>query len=241
MFSRKNVIQLKPLDLREVVGNMSKMLRRLLGETILLKFNPPPALPPVDRVLPPTRVGLVARALYVAGRLPLLPAERLEHDAARSDAVAEGETAEYGAYLALTGGCVGCHGTGLSDGRIPGTPPIFPPATNLTPPALAGWSEADFARAIGAARSGDLAKATAAADRLKELSGASKDPRFRYFADQMELQRQAALGLIALAGAAMGFLVFNRRPARVFLGDTGSLPLGGLLGWAALAWSAWRG
>jgi UDP-N-acetylmuramyl pentapeptide phosphotransferase/UDP-N-acetylglucosamine-1-phosphate transferase len=34
----------------------------------------------------------------------------------------------------------------------------------------------------------------------------------------------------ALLGCLLGFLKFNRRPARVFLGDTGSLPLGGLLG-----------
>jgi len=34
----------------------------------------------------------------------------------------------------------------------------------------------------------------------------------------------------ALFGCLVGFLKFNRRPARVFLGDTGSLPLGGLLG-----------
>ncbi len=44
MFSRKNVIQLKHLDLREVVANMSKMLQRLLGETISLDFTPPPTL-----------------------------------------------------------------------------------------------------------------------------------------------------------------------------------------------------
>jgi signal transduction histidine kinase/CheY-like chemotaxis protein/HAMP domain-containing protein len=41
MFSRKNVMQLMPLDLHEVVGNMSKMLQRLLGETITLEFKPP--------------------------------------------------------------------------------------------------------------------------------------------------------------------------------------------------------
>jgi signal transduction histidine kinase len=40
MFSRKNVMQLKSLDLQEVVGNMSKMLQRLLGETITLEFLP---------------------------------------------------------------------------------------------------------------------------------------------------------------------------------------------------------
>lgn len=48
MFSRKNVIQLKQLDLRDVVGNMSKMLQRLLGETIALQFTPPTDLPLVE-------------------------------------------------------------------------------------------------------------------------------------------------------------------------------------------------
>jgi signal transduction histidine kinase/HAMP domain-containing protein/ActR/RegA family two-component response regulator len=48
MFSRKNVMQRKPLDLREVVGNMSKMLNRLLGETIVLEYHPPSELPPVQ-------------------------------------------------------------------------------------------------------------------------------------------------------------------------------------------------
>ncbi len=40
------------------------------------------------------------------------------------------------------------------------------------------------------------------------------------------------VGLVsaALAGALVGFLVFNRHPARVFLGDGGSLPIGFLLG-----------
>lgn len=32
---------------------------------------------------------------------------------------------------------------------------------------------------------------------------------------------------IALAGACLGFLVFNKNPAKVFMGDTGSLALGG--------------
>ena len=48
MFSRKNVMQIKPLDLRETVGNMSKMLQRLLGETISLRFDPPPTMPLVQ-------------------------------------------------------------------------------------------------------------------------------------------------------------------------------------------------
>jgi phospho-N-acetylmuramoyl-pentapeptide-transferase len=38
----------------------------------------------------------------------------------------------------------------------------------------------------------------------------------------------------ALCGACMGFLWYNAYPARVFMGDSGSLPLGGLLAWMAL-------
>jgi phospho-N-acetylmuramoyl-pentapeptide-transferase len=40
--------------------------------------------------------------------------------------------------------------------------------------------------------------------------------------------------LMALAGAAFGFLWFNCHPAKVFMGDTGSLALGGALGTAAI-------
>lgn len=45
MFSRKNVMQPKPVDLREVVTHLSKMLQRLLGETVSLEFSPPTELP----------------------------------------------------------------------------------------------------------------------------------------------------------------------------------------------------
>jgi len=48
MFSRKNVMQPKHLDLRDVVANMSKMLHRLLGETVILDFTPPAELPLVE-------------------------------------------------------------------------------------------------------------------------------------------------------------------------------------------------
>jgi phospho-N-acetylmuramoyl-pentapeptide-transferase len=39
---------------------------------------------------------------------------------------------------------------------------------------------------------------------------------------------------VALAGAAIGFLWFNSHPAEVFMGDTGSLALGGALGVMAI-------
>jgi UDP-N-acetylmuramyl pentapeptide phosphotransferase/UDP-N-acetylglucosamine-1-phosphate transferase len=39
---------------------------------------------------------------------------------------------------------------------------------------------------------------------------------------------------LALAGAALGFLAWNWYPAKVFLGDVGSVPLGYLAGWLLL-------
>jgi phospho-N-acetylmuramoyl-pentapeptide-transferase len=38
----------------------------------------------------------------------------------------------------------------------------------------------------------------------------------------------------AVVGACLGFLWYNAYPAKVFMGDTGSLPLGGLMGYVAI-------
>jgi phospho-N-acetylmuramoyl-pentapeptide-transferase len=38
----------------------------------------------------------------------------------------------------------------------------------------------------------------------------------------------------AMTGASLGFLWFNCNPAKVFMGDTGSLALGGLVGYIAI-------
>jgi phospho-N-acetylmuramoyl-pentapeptide-transferase len=38
----------------------------------------------------------------------------------------------------------------------------------------------------------------------------------------------------ALTGACLGFLWYNCHPAQVFMGDTGSLPLGGAIGFVAV-------
>ena len=56
-------------------------------------------------------------------------------------------------------------------------------------------------------------------------------------------ETQAALPLL-LAASLPGFLVWNWQPARIFLGDAGSIPIGYLLGWLLLlaassgAWGA---
>lgn len=48
----------------------------------------------------------------------------------------------------------------------------------------------------------------------------------------------ATIFCCALAGACLGFLIFNRFPAKLFMGDTGSMALGGALAAAAIMMKA---
>lgn len=62
----------------------------------------------------------------------------------------------------------------------------------------------------------------------------------RIFADYLQLHAVPGTGELAvfcaaLIGAGLGFLWFNAPPAEVFMGDTGSLSLGGALGAVAVA------
>lgn len=41
---------------------------------------------------------------------------------------------------------------------------------------------------------------------------------------------EVSIIMFSLAGASLGFLWYNCHPAQIFMGDTGSLPLGGMLG-----------
>jgi mono/diheme cytochrome c family protein len=93
---------------------------------------------PVDRTLPPKRVGILARVLHVVAGFPLLSAERVDHAATRPDAAPDSGSA-FGEYLVNAGGCRGCHGAALAGG------PVGP---DITPRALNAWSHADFVRAI---------------------------------------------------------------------------------------------
>jgi phospho-N-acetylmuramoyl-pentapeptide-transferase len=62
----------------------------------------------------------------------------------------------------------------------------------------------------------------------------------KLFADYLQLHAVPGTGELgvfcaALVGAGLGFLWFNAPPAQVFMGDTGSLALGGALGTVAVA------
>ena len=107
------------------------------------------SVPPVDRVHSASVVRGLGRFLFATGRLPLISAEAIDHEAPRPRAPQAAETAAYGEYLAS--GCKGCHGAALAGGPIPGGPPEWPPASNLTQdPAdgLGGWSRDNFFAAL---------------------------------------------------------------------------------------------
>jgi mono/diheme cytochrome c family protein len=104
------------------------------------------SLPAVDNVQPTVSVGPVARALMVAGKLPILNAEQIDHSRPTPTGIAPSVTATYGAYIARIG-CAGCHGPQLAGGRIETGPPDWPQAANLTPAGRTKeWSDADFTR-----------------------------------------------------------------------------------------------
>jgi len=75
--------------------------------------------------------------------------------------------------------------------------PVLHPEVMKTFPFAAAHTE--FARAIGAARSGDPERARAAIARLAELRTALDEPKFRWWMDQVEIQRLACAGWLAQA------------------------------------------
>jgi mono/diheme cytochrome c family protein len=102
--------------------------------------------PPVDRDVPRSGFGPIGRALLASGKMNILVAGKTPRLVAPAS-VSREPTASYGKYLADISGCHGCHGFGLSGGRVAG-PPGLPPASNLTPAGIGSWTEADFARAL---------------------------------------------------------------------------------------------
>jgi mono/diheme cytochrome c family protein len=88
------------------------------------------------RSLPPADTGaaeihefpLPLKAAYLFGAIKDA-AEKIDHTAPPTQEVGDTVLAR-GQYVAQ--GCTGCHGPHLSGGKIPGTPPSWPPAANLT-------------------------------------------------------------------------------------------------------------
>lgn len=109
------------------------------------------SVPPVNRESIGRRIGPMIRVLNLFGQAEIFPTETIDHTGKRPPVPAEEATIEYGRHMSTVGGCSGCHGPGLSGGPMPGAPPDWPPALNLTPDPETGigkWSKADFVKAM---------------------------------------------------------------------------------------------
>ena len=68
-------------------------------------------------------------------------------------------------------------------------------------------------------------------DGLDGLVGGSCVPLFLFFGVILEIQEEGSLSMLSfvLSGVLLGYICFNSYPASVFMGDTGSLALGGFI------------
>ena len=70
----------------------------------------------------------------------------IEHPKAHIAHIDPEPTPKFGEYVAA--GCKGCHGPGMSGGKVPGAPPDWKAAANLTPTGIGHYSEDDFIRIL---------------------------------------------------------------------------------------------
>lgn len=138
---------------RQLIVMPSDMFALLAGDDLAAIIAYMKQVPAVERELGPSKIGPLARVLFVAGQIPLLPAEKIDHSATVRTKPPVAPTVEYGRYLAETSGCFHCHGS-----RLEGAPPPAPglparPAVALLPGQ--GWSEADFVTALRTGKTKD--------------------------------------------------------------------------------------
>lgn len=101
--------------------------------------------PAVDNELPAFRLGPLGTVLAGLGKLPLIPAEKIDHGLKQTAKVERAVTARYGQYLAAS--CSGCHKPDYKggDNPIPGGTPV----ADITATGNVGkWSLRQFITAL---------------------------------------------------------------------------------------------
>jgi mono/diheme cytochrome c family protein len=88
------------------------------------------SLPPLQGGAAVLELPMPVRVLYGFGAIKDA-ADKIDHSLPPAQPVPEAVNAQHGAYIANM--CLSCHGEHLSGGKIPGGPPDWPPAANLTP------------------------------------------------------------------------------------------------------------
>ena len=87
-------------------------------------------MPPAQGTAAEVRFPVPVRVLYGFGAIRDAAA-RIDHSLPPQQPVAEAVSVQHGAYVANM--CIGCHGEKLAGGKVPGGPPDWPAAANLTP------------------------------------------------------------------------------------------------------------
>ncbi len=102
----------------------------------------------VDNQVPAPSFGPLGTVLFAMGEIPL-SAGKVDHEAAHPELPPEvADTVEFGEHLA--GICTGCHRATFEGGPVPGGPPDWLPARNITPheEGLGAWDYDDFVVAM---------------------------------------------------------------------------------------------
>ena len=140
------------------------------------------SLPPVSGSGAVVELSLPVKVMYGYGAIEDA-AQKIDHSLPPPQPIAEGVTAAHGAYVANM--CIGCHGPGLSGGKIPGTPPDWAPAANLTPgegSVLKRYPDAD--QFVAMLRSGKRPDGTAVTvmpfESLRELNDVDAHALYSY-------------------------------------------------------------
>lgn len=117
------------------------------------------SLPPAKGGVAVVELSLPVRLMYGYDAIQDA-AQKIDHSLPPSQPIPAAVNAEHGAYVANM--CIGCHGPGLSGGKIPGTPPDWAAAANLTPGAGSALARyPDAGRFVAMLRSGKRPDGTA--------------------------------------------------------------------------------
>jgi len=97
---------------------------------------------PIDQTMPRATLGPILKVMTATGKVKVA-ADVIDHDALHAVLPPDPSAAlEYGRHLATI--CTGCHREDFSGGPIIGGPPEWPPAQNITPAGLKGWTAEQF-------------------------------------------------------------------------------------------------
>ncbi|WP_341834498.1 c-type cytochrome [Chitinophaga pollutisoli] len=99
------------------------------------------AAPPADHETAPPRLGPLGTVLSALDKIPLIPAEKIDHAWRPGRPIPKGPTAEYGQYLSMS--CTGCHQPNLKGGESPIPGGVY--VRDITTAGNIGkWSEQEF-------------------------------------------------------------------------------------------------